>query len=95
MAKRYYVYLATNASRTLYVGMTSNLPRRTAQHRAKAPGSFTAQYNVTQVVYFEETSEVEAAIEREKQIKRWSRRKKVALIESFNPAWADLGALEA
>ena len=92
VAKRYYVYLTTNASRTLYVGVTSDLVRRVAEHRTKAFGGFTARYNIGQLVYFEETADVREAIAREKQIKRWSRRKKVALIEALNPSWADLGA---
>lgn len=93
MSKRYYVYIATNASRTLYVGVTSDLLRRTAEHRAKAYEGFTARYNIGQLVYFEETADILSAIAREKQLKRWSRTKKVALIESFNPTWTDMGAV--
>ena len=94
MAKRYYVYMATNASRTLYVGMTNDLPRRVAEHQVKTYGGFTARYNIGQLVYFEETADVREAIAREKQIKRWSRRKKIALIESLNPTWADLASVD-
>ncbi|MCY4447239.1 MAG: GIY-YIG nuclease family protein [Chloroflexi bacterium] len=94
MAKRYYVYMATNASRTLYVGMTNDLPRRAAEHQVKTYGGFTARYNIGQLVYFEETADVREAIAREKQIKRWSRRKKIALIESLNPTWADLASVD-
>ena len=93
MAKRYYVYMATNASRTLYVGVTNNLPRRAAEHQAKTYKGFTARYNIGQLVYLEETADIREAIAREKQLKRWSRRKKTALIESLNPTWADLGML--
>ena len=74
------------ASRTLYTGVTSDLSRRLAEHQAKALGGFTARYNIGQLVYFEETADVREAIAREKQIKRWSRRKKVTLIEAFNPS---------
>ena len=94
MAKRYYVYIAANASRTLYVGVTNDLSRRAAEHQAKTYGGFTARYNVDEIVYFEETADVREAITREKQIKGWSRRKKIALVESFNPGWADLSAVE-
>ena len=92
MAKRYYVYMATNASRTLYVGVTNNLPRRAAEHQAKTYEGFTVRYNIGQLVYCEETADVREAIAREKQLKRWTRRKKTALIESLNPTWADLAA---
>ena len=94
MSKRYYVYIATNPSRTLYVGVTSDLARRAAEHQAKTHQGFAARYNVSQLVYFEETADVLSAIAREKQLKGWSRRKKVALVESFNPAWTDLGAVD-
>ena len=94
MAKRYYVYIATNASHTLYVGVTNNLSLRAAEHQAQTYGGFTARYNIGQLVYFEETADVREAIAREKQIKRWSRRKKIALIESLNPAWEDLAAAD-
>ncbi len=94
MAKRYYVYITTNTSRTLYVGVTNDLSRRAAEHHAKTYGGFTARYNIGQLVYFEETADVREAIAREKQIKGWSRRKKFALVESLNPAWADLAAAD-
>ncbi len=64
MAKRYYVYMATNASRTLYVGVTNNLPRRAAEHQAKTYEGFTARYNIGHLVYFEETADVREAIAR-------------------------------
>ncbi len=94
MAERYYVYIATNASRTLYVGVTNDLSRRAAEHQAKTYEGFTARYNIGQIVYFEETADILEAIAREKQIKGWSRRKKVALVESLNPGWLDFGAAE-
>ena len=88
--KRYYVYIMTNRSWTLYTGVTSNLQRRVYEHRQKPVPCFTSKYNITRLVYFEETSDVHAALAREKQIKGWLRAKKIALIESVNPEWKDL-----
>jgi putative endonuclease len=88
---RYFVYILTNNSRTLYIGVTSNLIARIYQHRNKLVEGFTKRYNVTRLVYFEETSNVTAAIAREKQLKGWLRAKKIALIESANPGWRDIG----
>ena len=88
--KQYYVYIMTNYSRTLYTGFTNNLERRVYEHKQKLVPGFTAHYNITQLVYYEETTDPRAGIEREKQIKSWRREKKVALIESVNPAWEDL-----
>lgn len=76
----------------LYVGVTTDLEHRIRQHRQKLVPGFTSRYNVHRLVYYEETDEVEAAILREKQIKGWTRAKKVALIEAENPAWEDLAA---
>ena len=90
MRHNYYVYMLANRSRTLYVGVTNDLVRRLAQHRDGLPTSFTRRYAVHRVVHIESTSDVNAAIAREKQIKRWSRSKKIALIESENPNWLDL-----
>ncbi len=89
-AKRYYTYIVASRTRVLYVGVTNDLERRMAQHRQKLLRGFTAKYNVDRLVYFEETSDVRSAIAREKQVKGWTRAKKVALIESLNPAWRDL-----
>lgn len=80
----------TNKSRTLYTGVTNDLDRRVNEHKQKLVPGFTAKYNITRLIYFEVTQDVQAAIAREKQIKRWLRRKKIALIESVNPDWADL-----
>ena len=89
----YYVYIMTNPSHTvLYVGVTNNLKRRVHEHKHKLVEGFTSKYNVTYLVYYEETSDVRAAIAREKQIKGWVRARKVALIEASNPAWRDLSA---
>ena len=87
----YHVYIMTNKTHsTLYVGMTGVGYRRTEQHIMKMFEGFTKKYNVTKLVYFEEYSYVWDAITREKQIKRWSRKKKEWLIETKNPNWEDL-----
>lgn len=88
--KEYFVYILTNRSGTLYTGMTSNLVRRVDQRRAKEVDGFTKRYHISQLVYYESTSDVQAAIAREKQIKAWGRAKKIALIETMNPTWRDL-----
>ena len=88
--KQYYVYIITNTSRTLYTGVTDNLERRVYEHKEKLIEGFTKRCNITQLVYYEETSDVQSAIKREKQIKGWLRRKKIALIEAMNPKWEDL-----
>ncbi len=90
MAIQYYVYIMTNRSKTLYTGVTNDLMRRVYEHKNKMVEGFTKKYNITELVYFEVTGDVQAAIEREKQIKGWLRSKKIALIESTNPAWKDL-----
>jgi putative endonuclease len=77
-------------SRTLYTGVSSNLERRVLQHRGKLLPGFTARYNIDRLVYFEACGDILAAITREKQIKGWSRKKKIALIESVNRDWKDL-----
>ena len=88
----YYVYILTNAHRTvLYTGVTNDLVRRVYEHKHHLDReSFTARYNVEYLVYYEAVSNVEAAILREKQIKGWNRKHKNKLIESKNPSWADL-----
>ena len=88
--RRYYVYILTNSTRTLYVGVTNDLERRMYEHKSKLVPGFTSKYNVTWLAYYEQTSDVESAIAREKEIKGWGRGKKVALIESSNPRWKDL-----
>jgi putative endonuclease len=91
-SRTYYVYILSNVSKTLYTGMTRDLYRRVWQHRMKQIVGFTHKYNITMLVYYEETSDVNIAIHREKQIKGWRRQKKVGLIESMNPEWLDLSA---
>jgi len=90
MSKSYFVYIVANHSRRLYAGITSNLTRRAFEHRNKTKPGFASRYDIGRLVYFEETNDVEAAIAREKHIKGWKRERKIALIESVNPGWADL-----
>ena len=87
---QYSVYIMGNRSGTLYTGMSSDLVGRVWQHKQKLGRSFSARYNVTRLVYYETTTDVRAAIARERQIKGYRRAKKVALIESMNPNWEDL-----
>jgi putative endonuclease len=84
------VYIVASLSRTIYVGMTNDLARRMHEHRTKAADSFTARYSVNRLVWYEVTGNVSAAIAREKQIKAYSRNKKIALIEAENAGWNDL-----
>ena len=88
---QYYVYILTNwNNRVMYVGVTNNLERRIYEHKNKVLDGFTKKYKVDKLVYFEQTSDIRAAIEREKQIKGWLREKKNALVEIVNPEWKDL-----
>jgi putative endonuclease len=86
----YFAYILASRSRTLYVGVTSDLHRRVFQHKQKTHPGFTARYNCNRLVWFESFSEVSAAIQREKEIKGWTRARKIALIEAGNPTWEDL-----
>jgi putative endonuclease len=86
----YYVYIMTNGKRTLYTGVTNNLYRRVYEHKEKMIPCFTKRYNIDYLVYVESSNDVIAAITREKQIKGWTRAKKISLIESLNPDWRDL-----
>ena len=90
MSRSYFVYILTNTSRTLYIGVTNDLHRRLTEHQQKLIPGFTKKYHLSKLVYFEEFSDVYETIAREKQIKRWSRSKKIALIESANPGWKDV-----
>ena len=87
---QYYVYIMANRSKMLYTGVTNDLQRRVYEHQHHLIEGFTSRYQVTRLVYFEETTDVYAAIAREKQIKGWLRAKKMTLIESVNPEWRDL-----
>jgi len=88
--RTYYVYIMASASRVLYVGVTNNIERRAVEHRQGRIPGFAAKYHVRQLVHGESFSDVRAAIAREKQLKRWLRAKKIALIQSHNPEWRDL-----
>jgi len=88
--KQYYVYIMASKSRTLYTGITDDLLRRVYEHQNKLIEGFVKKYNIINLVYYEVTNDVKAAIRREKQIKGWLRKKKVALIETANPEWKDL-----
>ena len=86
----YYVYIVTNGVRTLYIGVTNDLTRRIYEHQNKLTDGFTKKYNVTMLVHYEVTRDVQSAIAREKQLKGWRRSKKIDLIEASNPEWVDL-----
>ena len=90
--RNYYVYVLCNIHHTLYIGVTNDLYARVYQHKNAVVDGFTAKYAIDLLVYFETTNDVNEAIAREKQLKGWSRRKKVALIERDNPGWMDLAA---
>lgn len=91
MTKSYYVYiLASKRNGTLYIGVTNDLVRRVYEHKQGLVEGFTKKYNVKQLVFFEETNDVESAITREKQMKKWNRQWKIELIEKQNPEWKDL-----
>jgi len=86
----YFIYIMTNVSKTLYVGITNNLMRRILEYRSKSIPGFTKKYNITKLVYFDSTSDARTAIAREKRIKGWRRARKMELINSINPYWIDL-----
>jgi len=87
---KYYVYIMSSLSRTLYTGVTNNLERRVAEHKEGRPGSLIARYNINRLVYFEEFDDINQAISRESKQK--ARRTKITSIESINPQWRDLSA---
>jgi len=86
----YYVYIATNRTRTFYTGMTDDLRRRQHEH-ATGQSAFTAKYHIDHIIYFETFDDAMKAAAREQQLKRYTRRKKIALIESLNPNWSEGG----
>ncbi len=88
----YFVYIVASPSRTIYIGITNDLARRVHEHQTKEIPGFTATYHVSRLVWFEEFTDVAAAIAREKQLKGWRREKKIGLIESMNPTWNDLSS---
>ena len=87
---QYFVYIMTNRSGTLYIGVTNNLKRRVYEHKHKLFPGFTNKYRLNRLVYFETTSDIHRAIWREKQLKGWTRQKKLDLISFTNPAMGDL-----
>ena len=92
-AHPWFVYIVSNHAHTLYVGATNDLPRRVWQHRTRAfTTSFTARYTFDRCVYYECCGDQKTAIKREQQIKRWSRVKKVRLVQATNPNWLDLSS---
>ena len=87
----FYVYILTNWNdEVMYIGVTNNLERRLYEHRTGIHEGFTQKYKVHKLVYFETTSDVKAALAREKQLKKWSRAKKNELVMTMNPNWKDL-----
>jgi putative endonuclease len=87
----FYVYIITNWNdEVMYIGMTNNLERRLHEHKDKLVDGFTKKYNVSKLVYYEHTTDVQAALAREKEIKKWRREKKNNLVVSMNPDWKDL-----
>ena len=89
--KSYYVYLLTNwNNKVMYVGVTNDLERRIYEHKEKVVKGFSEKYNITKLVYFEQTPEVIEALTREKEIKKWRREKKNKLVVITNPSWCEL-----
>ena len=87
----YYVYILTNwNNKVMYIGITNNLERKVYEHKNKLADGFTKTYNTSKLVYYDSTADVKAAIQREKQIKGWLRKRKNELIETMNPNWNDL-----
>ena len=91
-SNRYFVYMMSNTNKTLYIGVTGDLFRRTWQHRAGKGSKFTSLHHLSELVWFEETDQITVAIAREKQIKNWRRQWKLELVEAENPKWVDLAA---
>ena len=92
--REFFVYIASNFRKTLYVGVTSDLTRRVSQHKSRLAPGFSARYNTHRLVCYEQAPNPLSAIAREKQIKGWRRDRKIQLIESSNPGWTDLAAIE-
>ena len=85
-----YVYILASRTKKLYIGVTNDLERRAWEHKSGALDGFPKRYNIDRLVYYEESGSIRSAIEREKQLKGWLRRRKIELIESRNPEWDDL-----
>ncbi len=90
MSRTYFVYILASESHDLYVGVTNDLQRRLAEHQAGLCRGYAFEHGITRLVHFEVTSDIRSAISREKQVKAWTRAKRIALIEKGNPGWRDL-----
>ncbi|MEP7226998.1 MAG: GIY-YIG nuclease family protein [Gemmatimonadales bacterium] len=90
MARTYFVYILASESRQRYVGVTNDLERRLAEHKAGLSGGYAHERDIKRLVHFEVTTDIRAAISRERQVKAWTRAKRLALIEKTNPEWRDL-----
>lgn len=90
---KYWIYILTNRSNTLYVGITNDLQRRLYEHKNKLADGFSSKYNLNKLIYFEEYQDINEAIKREKQIKGWLRKKKIDLIKTKNPEFKDLSLI--
>lgn len=90
--KWFYVYILMNRSKGFYIGVTNNLRKRVFQHKTGILEGFTSKYKLNRLVYWEIFKDVKSAIAREKQLKRWTRVKKMQLIVRMNPTWSDLAA---
>ena len=88
--KTYYIYIMASISDVLYIGMTNNLVRRIYEHKHELMNGFSKKYKCKRLIYFEESSDVNSIIAREKQLKKWNRSKKINLINKINPTWEDL-----
>ena len=89
----FWVYIVTNCNHSvLYIGITNSLSRRVLEHRQGTGANFPAAYRCNKLIYYEHYTQVDEAIARENQLKKWSRAKKIALIDGLNPSWLDLGS---
>ncbi len=90
--REYFVYILASDSGTLYIGVTNNLERRVSEHQQGLIKGFTSKYQCTKLVFYENFSDIKQAINREKVLKGWIRKKKEELIKTVNPGWKDLSA---
>jgi putative endonuclease len=93
--RTYYVYIMASRSRVLYTGVTNDLARRVDEHRRGVNAGFTSRYRITRLVYFEEFADIRDAIAREKEVKSWTRTRRVGLVAQRNPLWQDLSHLQS
>jgi putative endonuclease len=91
-SRSYFVYILASRTKRLYIGVTNNLGARVRQHKRREVEGFTSRYNIDRLVYYEETGDVWAALNREKQLKGWMRARKLDLVYEMNPEWLDLAA---